>query len=117
MLRKHGDSDRGTGIDFVLADPERGIQRPQRLGRRQHRHGGTIDDGEDAGKIVPAQLAEQIVRTQHVGTQQSRDARAHRIAHLVAPHRVDAADHAAFDEQHGKMSAVGPAFRDPRPQR
>jgi hypothetical protein len=37
------------------------------------------------------------------GPQQSTDARAHRIAHMVAPHRVDAADHAAFDEQDGKI--------------
>ena len=112
MRRIHGNADGGTGKDFVVADPERRIQRAQRFLRRQERYGGTFDGRKNAGKTVAAHLADQITRAQYIGTQQLRDAVTHRIANVVAPCRIDAADQAAVDEQHGQISAVNPSFLD-----
>ena len=97
-------------MDFIFPDPERHRQCAKRFFCRQKRHGGTFDGRKYTGKIVTSHFADKIVRAKHLRAQQFGHAIAHGIADVVTPNRVDSADHAAIDQQHGQKSSVGQPF-------
>ena len=66
----------------------------------------TFDGRQDAGKIIPPHLGNQITRAEHVRAQHGSDTIAHGVADVIAPYGIDAADHAAFDEQDSQIAAV-----------
>ena len=117
VARIHGDPDRGTRIDFFLADPEWRVQRAQGLLSREQRYGGTLDGRKHAGDVISAHVADKIVRAEHVSAQRRRNPGAHGVADMVTPQRIDLPHHPALHEQHGQIPAVGAPLLDASTQR
>ena len=107
LLRMQGNPDGRIGIDFLVAGPERDIQRAQGFIGRQKGDGRPIDRREHAGELVPAQFAKKISGPQHIRAKHGHHPLAHGIADVIAPDRIDASDHPTFDEKYRQGVAVG----------
>ena len=93
-------------IYFVVTDPDWRVQRAQRFFRRKQRHGRIIHAGKYTGEVIPADGQNEVISAENLGAQRRRSARMHRVADAVAPHRVDAVDDAALDDEQGQAAAV-----------
>ena len=105
-IGKQRDPNRRRRVDFRFPEPERRVQRtPQFFGCKQGQL-RALHHGKNAGQLVAPEFPDEIVGSQHLGAQAGYDPRADRVADLIAPQGIDAADDPAIHEQQSQALSV-----------